>query len=63
MYVKLPGGTAHPDGYIVPCELTGKKSGGQTQIVLTSAIEDDLSWPQWVCNEQLLTDEEVESGN
>jgi len=59
MYVRFPGGRFAPSGYIVPCEPTGRTSGRQTQVILTNE-EGDLSWAQWVQNEQLLTDAEVE---
>ncbi len=62
MYLKLPGGTANPGGYVVPVEETGRNSGNQTQVTLMGAPPNDhLSWSQWVRNEQLLTDEEAEN--
>ena len=62
MYVKFPGGTRNPGGYVVPCEPTGHTSGNQTQVELTAAPPNDhLSWKQWVSNSQLMTDEEAES--
>lgn len=61
MYVELPAGS---DGepYIVPCELTGRTSGGQTQVLFTAPPPHGYQWRQWVRNKQLLTDEQVFEG-
>lgn len=58
-YVKFPGGTRNPGGYVVPCEPTGRTSGDQTHVTLESE-DGEHTWTQWVRNSQLLTDEEVE---
>lgn len=62
MYVELPGGTRAPGGYIVPCEVL-KRSHGLAYVELSSETTDgeELSWRQWVRDEQLLTDEEAEA--
>lgn len=60
MYIELPGGARHPDGYIVPCEPTGRESGGQVQVVLRGAPPYQRhEWTQWVRKTHLLTEDEV----
>lgn len=61
MYARFQAGTVNREEYIVPCDLTGRTSGNQTQVRLSVAPpREHLSWTQWVANDMLLTDEEAE---
>lgn len=61
MYVRFPGGTTYPEGYVVPCDVI-REMPGWTQVRLTAAPPKHMHhWKQWVRNTQLLTDKEVEA--
>jgi hypothetical protein len=59
-YVEFPGGAREPDGYIVPCEVTGQESGGWVQVILRPLPpKHRFSWMQWVRKAQLLDESDV----
>jgi hypothetical protein len=64
MYVKLPGGTRSPGGYIVPCEVhhivNNTRGGVMGAYVRLSSEDGTLSWVQYVRVEQLMNDDEAE---
>jgi hypothetical protein len=60
MYVKFPGGTRSPGGYIVPCEFIRQVAGGA--MVRLSDVSGEHHWVQYVRDNQLMTDEEAERG-
>lgn len=47
MYIELPSGTRYPDGYIVPCEVTERESGGKVYVILTAAGIPYGIWVHW----------------
>jgi hypothetical protein len=59
MYVKLPGGTRAPGGYIIPCAIIKQLHGWA--YIECEDINGDYKWRQTVRNNQLLTDEEAEA--
>lgn len=66
MYVKLPGGTRNPGGYIVPVDMVapvmtehGILAGAYVKF---SSSDFAISWTQYVKADQLLNDDEVEDG-
>jgi hypothetical protein len=58
MYVKLPGGTHSPGGYIVPCTVVRSLNNGWSLIELSSE-DGKLKWNQAVRNGQLISDIKV----
>lgn len=60
MYVKLPGGTMDPAGYIVPCKVLKYQPGWAFILLSGAPPRQNLEWTQWVRDDTLLTDQEAE---
>lgn len=59
MYVKFPGGTTSPGGYIVPCVVIKELHGWA--YIECEDVTGNHRWRQTVRKNQILTDQEAEA--